>query len=365
MRASILILVALIASALAWVFHGEMQRQRIRADAVTEGASGVVVVAQTTAQPPPLPPPPAADPLDLAGRIKFLEAELQRERAQREEIDAFLKKSAELLRAERVRHNKDIWEAKKFMPEGVRQALLALNECLRQDGQDGLRFMRARSIEDFVLRDVELFDHDISSLSTKLYLAAEVTFHLDRSTAKLTIVLKSGSSRSPLGRNEFPATGEQLLLPLVDGPMWEERLPYLVQSKGQYPAPVASRVSGPLMSASARASWRRKLNVLLEIGGTAIRYRIDRLGGLVDGHFRDVVLLGYGKGKTLVASVEAESLTVHVDDTQGSVELRMAAGVVRQSLGETVIPATGYRIQLPGAKPAKAVEVMAGMVVRQ
>jgi hypothetical protein len=76
-------------------------------------------------------------------------------------------------------------------------------------------------------------------------------------------------------------------------------------------------------------------------------------------------LLGYGKGKILVASVEAERLTVHVDDTQGSVELRMAAGVVRQSLGETAIPKTGYRIQLPGAKPAKAVEVMAGMVVRQ
>lgn len=360
MRSTLLILIALIASALAWVFYGEMQRQRIRADAVSEGSSVEVSEEPSTAKPAEV-----ADPLDLAGRIKFLEAELQREQAQRQEVDAFLKKSAELLRAERERHNKEIWAAKKFMPEGVRQALLALNECLRQDGQDGLRFMKARSIEDSVLRGVELFDHDISTLRSTLYLAGEVTFHLDRSTSKLTIVLKAGSSRSSLGRHEFPAAGEQLLLPLVDGSMWEKRLPYLVQSQGEYPEAIGSVARAPSMSSSARASWRRKLNALMDLSGTAIRYRMDRLGGLEDGRFRDVVLLGYSKGKTLVASVEAERLTVLVDDAQQAVELRMVTGVVRQSLGETAIPEAGYRIQLPGVKPAKAVEVMAGMVVRQ
>ncbi|MEE2887684.1 MAG: hypothetical protein VX951_09680 [Planctomycetota bacterium] len=363
MRFALLILAVVVAAAAGWVFHGEMQRQRSRADLLEES---LAASRNVTIQVPGDGEDLGSDEVQqrLAERVRFLENELQVTRDRARDISAFLENSSKALRAERTRHNKEIWEAKQFMPEGVRQALLALNACLRHDGQDGLRFMRAKSIKDSVLRGVELLDHDLGTLRTTLYMAGEVTIHLDRATSKLTMVLKDGFRRTVAGRYEFPTVGEKLVLPLVDGALWEERLPYLVQGEGAYPRPVAE-VAEPEMAASSRASWRGRINELLRLSQTGTRYKIYRFRALTDGHFVDAVLLGYNAAKVLTSSVEAGRLAVHVDDEQQTVELHLQVGVVRKAASETAIPSSGYRIQLPGIKPEQAVKVMVGMVIRK
>ena len=374
MRFALLILVTMVTASAAWIFHGEMQRQRARVEVLQEA----VEAASKATRPRALPVEPArpagassedrakaeARAAALAERIRALESDLVVERGRRAELDGFLEEVATALREERGRHNKEVWEARQFMPEGVRQALLAINQCLRHDGQDGLRFMRAMRIKDSVLHDVQLLDHDLQTLRSRIYIAAEATFHLDRSASRLTLTFKGGYSRTAEGRKEFPAEGERLVFPLVDGPLWEERLPYLVQSEGDYPSPAAVQPEKK-MAAVARAGWRGRLNALLALSKTVTRYRIDRFRDLADGQFLDVVVLGHGEGKILTSSVEAGRLEVYVDEVGQTVELRMYSGTIRRGAGESEIPGTGYRVGLLGIKPARAVQVMEGMVVRK
>lgn len=379
MRSALLILALIAATAVVWMFHGEMQRQRTRA----EGLEMALAKAEARAKVPAgnkteSGRPAAEDPKPTAGeqreqtpkqkvmaaRIRSLEAQLLAEQGRWQDIDKSIEKYTQALRAERARHSKEIWAAKKFMPEGVRQALLTIRDCLRFEGQDGLRFMRARSIEDSILHDVQLLDHDLKTLRTTLYIAAEVTFLLDRTTSELRIVMKDGFQRSSSGRKDFPPEGESLVLAKVEGPLWEESLPFLIQSKGKYPI-VAAKVPPPRMAKRLRLGWLGRVNELLQLSSSGTKYRLESFRDLVDGRFRDALLLGSGNGKTLISTVEAERLAVHVDDEQQTVELRLEQGIVRKRGGETAIPASGYRIQLPGIKPAKAVEVMVGMVIRK
>ena len=301
---------------------------------------------------------------DAKARVSRLEGELKTEIDRRGDVAAWIERTAQALRAERERHNKEIWSAKKFMPEGVRQALVAANECLRADGQTGLRFLKATKIEDHVLHGVQLLDQDASTLISRLYAADRVTFELDRAKGTMTLRFLGGFRRGPTGRYAFPAEGEPLLLTDVDGRNWEERLPYLVKVEGEYPQPVAeARVTH--MEPTLQANWRKRVNDLLAKASTGTRYRLDVFRDLDGGRFRDALLLGYDKGKKLSMSVEAKQLWVQVDEKSGVVEVRIADGILRKPGGETTIPKSGYRIRLTGVKPAQALDLMLGMVIRQ
>ncbi|MCB9869622.1 MAG: hypothetical protein H6837_07175 [Planctomycetes bacterium] len=360
----LLLLVTVASAAAALWCHSEMRRVQGRAAALE----------RLRAAPPPTPrsgvPAPAVSepsPELRAAReqVRRLEGELAAEIARRKAVNAHIDQIAADLRAERERHNKEVWQAKKFMPEGVRQALLAANECLRAEGHYDLRFLHARSIDDLTLCDVELLDHDPGALSSELYLAGKMTFELDREKGTLTLRCKEGFRRSREGRAKFPAEGECLVLREIDGRLWERRLPALIRARGEYPAVLASAPRAAPMAPTLRAAWRDRLNALLAAAGTKTRYRISAFRTLQDTRFREALLLGYDAGKILSMSVEAERLWVEVDAAAASVSLVMAGGLLRQTGGDAKLPESGYRIRLGGVKPEQAVEAMLGMVVRR
>ena len=121
----------------------------------------------------------------------------------------------------------------------------------------------------------------------------------------------------------------------------------------------------PVMAAAARAGWKTRLNKLLDLSTTAIRYRVQKFRNLRGAHFEEALLLGFGRGKTLQMSVEADRLAIHIDEREQAVEVHIGGGILRKVGGVTSIPASGYRIQLPGVTPKQAIERMLGMVVRR
>ena len=80
-------------------------------------------------------------------RVIELEGELKDEIGRRREVDDVIETTSALWRAERERYNQEIWAAKQFMPEGVRLALLTINQCLRRDGQPVIEAVRELEIE--------------------------------------------------------------------------------------------------------------------------------------------------------------------------------------------------------------------------
>jgi hypothetical protein len=290
-----------------------------------------------------------------------LAAEIARGRSLSDEIEA----AATALRAERERHDKELWAEKRFMPEGVREALVTLHDCLRQDGFTGIRFLDAGSIEDRTLLGVKMLQHDPISLKRTLYVADSVCFELDRKSQSLAFRFRGGYCRGSDGRLGFPPEGHLFGLPAVDGPMWEMRLPYLVRAEGDYPAAGAERAVAAGMPAGRRAGWAARVNELLEAATTEVRYRLDRFHDLDDGRFQDVVFLGYDAGRKLCMSVECREMWVEIDRRDAAVAVCMTDGLLRDAGGETAIPASGYRIQLTGTSPSQAAEMMLGMVLRR
>ena len=297
-------------------------------------------------------------------RIQDLESDLQSEIRRREDVDQLIAKTSALLRTQREQHNKEIWEARRFMPEGVRVAMVTVNERLREDRHPEFRFLKAMKIEDKVLHDVQVLDRDATSLSPTIYIAKRVTFGIDRAKATLTITFMDGFSRGPNGREALSEAGTAVTLPDIDGRQWESRLPFLVKATGAYPVAIA-KVSKPKMERTRRDGWRRRVNALLGKATTGKRYRLETFRDLESGRFREALLLGYDDKKKLAMSAEAEWLSVQVDDRGEYVELLLSDGILRKRGGETPIPDGGYRIRLTGIEPSEAIEGMLGMVKRK
>ena len=215
-----------------------------------------------------------------------------------------------------------------------------------------------------MLHGVQLIDHDAATMASRLFMADDLRFQLDREKGTMILLFQGGFCRDRSGRREFPAAGEPLALFGVDGRYWEDRLPYLVEASGEYP--VSSPPGRPnVMSPSSRADWKRRINGLIAASKSGTRYRLDRFRDLEDARFADALLLGYDEKKILVSSVEAGRLWVHVDEATGTVELRMESGTLRQRGGESTIPEAGHRIRLRGVTPGQASESMLGMVIRR
>jgi hypothetical protein len=297
-------------------------------------------------------------------RVSFLEKDLRAEVSRRENVDQLIEQTAAARRGDRERHNKEIRQAKRFMPEGVRQALVTANKLLIEDGQLGLRFLKAMKIEDHVLHDVQLLDRDTTSLAGTIYLADELTFDLDRVRGALTLCFRGGFSRGPYGREEFPLRGKRLILSGVTGRRWESRLPFLVEGHGEYPV-ADKKIRLSKMEPSRRAGWLKRVNDLFVQGSTEQRYRLDTFRDLEKGKFTQALLLGYDAKKKLVMSAEADHLWVQVDAPAKTVEIWLEGGTLRKLGGATAIPESGYRIRLHGIEPAQALDAMLGMVKRK
>lgn len=297
----------------------------------------------------------------LEQRVDRLERDLAGALTERARILEMLEERVRAERQRRIRREKRLAEAVRAMPEGVRLALVAANECLRRDGFPEIRFLEARSLEDRELREVELVEHEREGLRTTFYLAGRVTLELDRAAGALVLRLREGYALRGGERTALPAEGLVLRLEHVDGPYWERRLPYLVRATGDYPREDAVRRPPP-MDPATRTAWLERFERLTNAAEGALRYRVDRFSHLEDGVFREVLVLGYGKGRRMEMAVEAGRLEVEVDAEAGSVELCVRDGILRQRGGSVPLPSKGYRLLLPGLSPARASEIMLGMV---
>ncbi len=315
-------------------------------------------------------------------RVQELESEMDSLRRQNgvqvarleEELRAALGQKAAMVRT--VRETREEQErqrsereerrraANEPMPEGVRLALVAIRECLRADLHSGLRVVRATALEDQSLRGVEVLDYDRDQLISTLYVADRMEMVLDRSSASLALRFFDGHLMRQGERRDFPPGGFELVLPGVNGPMWEARLPYLLDAVESYPEEEESAPQAVLDHLSRR-DWQGRLDRLLDEADTPERMRVGDIETLEAGSFGDVLLLGYDEKSLLVMSASAAQMVVRVDDAAGVVQLVLKNGAMRKAGGDTPIGDGGYRILLPGVSPDRARDIMMGMVAER
>ena len=302
----------------------------------------------------------------LSARERQLEGDLADSIRQSEKSTQLLAAAVEAEQVRRAQQEARIRAAQRPPPEGVRLALIALNECLREDGFDRLRCLSGRWLTGAELGEVELIERDDASLGSVLYVCGRLRLRLDREAGALTLVFLDGHRLVGGEREEFPAAGLLLRLHPVEGPMWEARLGYLVESSGRYPLADAARPPPGQLDLPGREAWLARISSLLEHAESGdLSYRIEGLSGLHEGVFRGVMMLGYDRDDRLAMAVEAKRMSVCARPQLGVVELLLEEGVLRKAGGETTIPAAGYRIVLPSVSREDAVNTMLGMVLER
>lgn len=299
------------------------------------------------------------------GKVSRLQKEVLDQRMRNQGITELVEAVAKKTERQWEEIHDTVASRREPMPEGLRRSLAALNECLREDGYAGMRFTRADAIQAKKLVAAELYVHDPGGLGSDLYLADEVTFSLDRGTGQLTMWFREGSMVKGSRRLVIPPEGHPLVLPQVLGPMWERRLPFLIEAAGDYPPSDREKPRPEPLDLVSRGDWLWRLQQLTEAAKTHVRYRVDRFRGLGNATFKEVLLLGYAKNKRLAESAEVAELQVIVDKRRGTVELLLRDGVLRKTGGNTTIGSDGYRILLLGVTPKQATDSMMGMVVQK
>jgi len=249
------------------------------------------------------------------------------------------------------------------MPEGVRLAVEALEDTLRRDGFGNLRVVDAESVEDHELRDVEVVDRSADGRDVTYYRAGVMTVELERDLGDLVLRFRDGHSVRNGFVEDLPEDGQIIRFAGVDGPRFEQRLPYLVQPIGAYPDDGAHGAPQVVMDPLTRERWAGRLRQVFELARTELRYEVGRFRTIENGRFRDAALHALDARKLLAQSIEAASIAIEVDRAIGTVSLLLEDGVLRKAGGETTIPKSGYRILLPGVTPAQAIDAMLGFVV--
>ncbi len=251
------------------------------------------------------------------------------------------------------------------LPSGVLSCLDGIHECLLADGFEGLRFLSARRLAEGELQEVEMIGGTgIGSLAT-VTVARRMTAELDRSAGRLSMRFFDGYRRADGVRVPLPEEGYGIELRPVTAAMWESRLPFLVRAHGEEPvgesrASVPSRVD-PI----TRAGWQERLDTLLAESGTEVALRLVAFRDLASGRFLDARVQGYRNGQLLEVAADCAELAVEVDDAAGIVSLLLRNGVLLRHGTESVIGDQGYRMLLPELTPARAIDLMLGLVVRK
>ncbi len=349
-RLPVILLLLLIATSLYWL----SENRRLVRRAQRLEAQGVMLREQLSGS--------QEHSAELEAEITRMSSKLSESLGIQRAMTENLAQQREQLAAQRESLRSEQRVRRRVMPAGVRQALTDLNDCLKQDGYGEIRFHWASKIVDGELSGAEFLEHHPDKLESILYSCGRLSIELDRKAGTLTMRLFDGSRSGEAGPEHFPEEGEPLVLTEVNGPMWESRLPFLVNGKGDYPVSAEVR-SRPRLDRVTKASWLEKVDHLLSLAETDLHYRLQRFRDLEDGHFIDALLLAYGEGRQLAMSAEADSLQVMVDRRAESVSLILRGGVLRKLGGESDIPSSGYHILLPGVSVEATIEVMLGMVV--
>lgn len=296
-------------------------------------------------------------------RIRFLETELASALRRAEEVTLAVAGQREDL--ERIRSEIEERRARGRapMPEGVRLCLRKLEDLLRDDGYDGVRFVEARTLEDRVLREVEMVERSLDGRSVAYTRAGELTAELDREHGVLVLRARDGHRVVDGVFEELPEQGHELRFEEVFGPTWERELPFLVRAVGEYAEDPEVTERLAVLDPVTRERWRQRLATVLAAAETELRYDVGRFRTVRNGRFVDVSLHAYDGRRLLMQSAEAKTLAVEVDREGGLVSLLLEDGTLRKAGGETTIPASGYRILLPGVEPELAIDAMLGFVV--
>lgn len=248
------------------------------------------------------------------------------------------------------------------MPEGVRQCLRALHDCLRREGFTNQRFLSARALDQEGLHGVELLESLDDGLGSAVTIAERMTATLDRTKGQLRLVFFGGHRRVAGERQSVDKDGYALKFDGVDGRYLEQALPMLLRVEGEYPQ-VAAKPAANELGPIDREQWRVRLERLLEGAGTTPLWRVSRLRGLCDANFLDVELVGTDERFRVKSGASVARLAVEIDAQRGVVSLWLQDGVLRSDGGESRIAADGYRVLLPKLTPQQATNTMLGMVV--
>jgi hypothetical protein len=248
------------------------------------------------------------------------------------------------------------------LPDGVRLCLQALHDCLRDEGFTAQRFLSARALDAAGLHEVELLDLHGDGLGVTFVRAGRMTAALDRATGRLELRFFDGERSVGGERLELPADGWQLVFTLLDGRAVEQRLPYLVQATGAYPAAAAGAAAGdvdPLL----RRRWLERFDRLLAAAGGGEQLQVTRFRGMQDGWFLDAEVVATDARHHVVSMASCRRLAVEVDAAAGVVSLLLRDGNLRRAGVDSTISAEGYRMLLPNLSVREASDTMFGMVV--
>lgn len=305
-----------------------------------------------------------AEKEDLRRNVARLEGELGAAQAQRTAMAEVLEQHAqrEQERAAAAAAAAAA-QARPPMPEGVRQCLAALHECLRAEGFASHRLLYAARLDGDGLHDVELLETAADGLVVEVFQAGRMTAVLDRGKGRLQLRLFEGTRSEGSNRMPLPADGWPITFAPVDGPMFEARLPFLLRVEGVYPEAVAKVRPASDLDPTTRAQWLDRFDRLLAGAGTTEELRVNRCRGLQDGRFLGVQLIGSDSKHRLLLSADCARMAVEVDPTAGVVSLLLQDGALRRGGAESTITAEGYRMLLPKVTPKQATDVMLGMVV--
>ena len=250
-------------------------------------------------------------------------------------------------------------------PFGVQRCILALRDCLRADGFEGMQLLRAAALDERELRDVEFLTIDRATGRTELVVASRMLVLLDRATRRGTLEFYGGVVRVDGIRSELPEGGHKVVLESIAGKLWEERLPYLVQATGSYDEASAQTQRDPTLDSETRAAWIERLDALLVDAGAEHKLRIAGFAQIADREFRSARLVGYDDRNLLALAADCEGIAIEVDARARVVSLRLRNGTLRRPGAESTIGDEGYRMLLPNLTPERASSILMGMVVER
>ena len=271
-------------------------------------------------------------------------------------------------RREQLEHDRAEFAARRArtvapMPEGVRRAVLAFEECLAHDGHNGLRLLDARSLTADGFGAIELLVAGSDHLPSAFYFVEKLQIVIDRERSEVELRFCGGRVLQGGASEELPADGITIRLRDIDGPYWERRLATIATAVGEYPVVRAELEAQRRMDPLTMDAWRWRLQDLLARGGTELAWDFGRFRLLDGAHFLDASIHGYGTDGLLAQSASAGRLAVEIDRELGTVSLLLFDGVLRKAGGDTTIPASGYRMLLPSLKPQDAIDAMLGLVI--
>lgn len=257
-------------------------------------------------------------------------------------------------------------KSQRPMPAGVRLCLDTLHECLRIEGYTGQRFLRAASLDQKGLHEVEMLEASSDGLAVAFVTAQRMMATADRATGRLELRFFDGHRAVDGDRAALPEDGLVIVFDDIDPRLFAERLPYLVQCEGAYPE-VQDERSGLAtdVDAGTQRQWLARLTQLLDKAETRLRWRVSRFRGMSDGHFLTVELLGTNDKHMLLGSCHCARMAVEIDEQVGVVSLLLQGGVLQRDGRESTITGEGYRMLLPGLTTNEAIDAMLGMIVRK